>query len=91
MIFFTESSKVAHNVLQAKVGGPIEASTYFTYKRLFEDTYFISEPQIKFPEGTAVLRANDDRFRPMAPDGWLGVVCRTQIRFATCPHINGTA
>jgi len=31
--------------LQAKVGGPIEASTYFTYKRYFKDTYFISEPQ----------------------------------------------
>jgi hypothetical protein len=45
--------------LQAKVGGPIEASTYFTYKRLFEDTYFISEPQIKFREAAAVLRAND--------------------------------
>jgi hypothetical protein len=39
-----------------------EASTYLTDKRYFKDTYFISVPQIKFPEGAAVLRANDDRF-----------------------------
>ena len=54
------SPTLSPNVLQARVGGPIEASTYFTYKRLFKDTYFISEPQTKFPEGAAVLSANDD-------------------------------
>jgi hypothetical protein len=37
--------KLTANVLQAKVGGPFEASTYFTHKWYFKDTYFISEPQ----------------------------------------------
>ena len=55
---------IGTNVLQAKVGGPFEASTYFTHKRYFKDTYFISEPQTKFPEGAAVLRANDDPSPP---------------------------
>jgi len=26
-------------------------SGFFTYQRLFKDTYFISEPQINFPKG----------------------------------------
>jgi len=68
------------NVLQAKVGGPIEASTYFTYKRLFKDTMVFSEPQIKFPEGAFVLRANDDRVRPLTFACWLAEGGGTQIR-----------
>jgi len=32
-----------------------EASPVYARKWLFEDTYFISEPQIKFPEGATVF------------------------------------
>jgi hypothetical protein len=42
-----------------------ETSPNFTYKRLLEDTYFISEPQIKFREAAEFLRAKDDRVRPL--------------------------
>ena len=54
-----------HNVWQARVGGLSKHQLTFTYQRLFEDTYFISEPQIKFREAATVLRANDDRVRPL--------------------------
>jgi hypothetical protein len=49
------SHSMTANVLQAKVGGPFEASTYLTHKWYFKDTYFISEPQMEIPEGAVLI------------------------------------
>jgi hypothetical protein len=67
------SSKITANVLRAKVGGPIEASTYFTYKSLFKDTYFISEPQTiftKWPLFCARTMTESARLLLLAVIGW---------------------